>query len=263
MGVAARLAAVLTTLLEYVPILLTIAIATYVGLATTGPSTDQGTLLQWVIVLLGLIATSILVERFTRLRRMDVAIRNISNLFSAYMSERIRATDFFLDEPPPLLTEVESASSIMVFAVNAQAFLVEHKNAITERIREGAELRVLVVDPVSDSAEKIANPEKELSVEYLRATAQIAKQTLAWLDRQRDGHGSVELRYCDYVPMFSAYAFDRHSHRGKITVGLYRQFWSHERRPYAILTKLRDGYWYDYYHAQMEEAWERGVPVPL
>lgn len=258
-----RIATMFVLLIEYVPILLTISLATIVAATTTSPNAKQGVLLQWVVVLLGLIATSILVERVTRLRRMDTAVANINELFASFMAERIRATDFYVDDLPSLQKEVESASNIMIMAVNGQAFLVEHKNALAERVREGAELKVVVVDPSSESARRIANPDKELPVEYIQATAQIARQTLAWIDRQRQGSGAVELRYCDFIPVFAGYAFDRTSHRGRMAIGLYRQFWNHERRPHAILSKLHDGYWYDYYCAQMEEAWDRGSVIQL
>lgn len=251
------------TLVEYTPLLLTIGFATYAGLATNNPKISQATLIQWMIILLGLIGTSLLAERVTRLSRIDRRVGEMAELFAAFMAQRIRSTDFFIDDRPDLQHEVESASTILVVAVNAEGFLVAHKNSIAERVREGAELRVVAVDPSSAAAGQIANPDKELTVEYLQATARISKQTLMWIDHERNGHGGVELRYCDHVPMFAAYAFDRSAPRGKIVLGLYRQFWAHVRRPHAILTKARDGYWYEYYCEQIDEIWQRASPVPL
>jgi hypothetical protein len=260
---AERTGSFLLAAVEHLPIVATILLATFLAVYSSRETVDEKELMQWVVIILALIGTSLLVDRFFRLRRIDASIRRVDGQLTAYLLKRARATDFFLESLPPLAGEVQSSTEMALVGVNLQAFVVEYKNVILQRVQEGARVRVLAVDPQSAAAKRIANPEMELPVEYIEATARMTRHALAWINSERQGSGSVELRYVDYVPMFSAYGFNLSSHHGRIAIGLYRQFWSHVARPHMVLTRQDDGYWYEYFAAQVEEAWHQGAEVPL
>jgi hypothetical protein len=238
-------------------------LSVYVAWRSTQTDVQVLELVQWTVVLLGLVATSLLIDRFVRIRVMSAKVNGIARLFDAFMRDRIRAADFFADHEPDLTQDVTSADSIFVFAVNGQAFLVEYKTLLMERVLEGAELRLLAVDPDSESARRIANPDKELSHDYLKATSKIARQTLVWMHSQKGATGSVELRYIDAIPMFSAYLFNGETPRARMLLTFYRQKWGHGRRPSAMLDRSRDAGWFDYYKDQLDESWVEGKPVNL
>ncbi len=71
-----RLLNMLLLLIENLPVLLTLGFAAYVIALNEVSPLSSSALLRWILVIIGLLATSEVVERFGRLRRIEAAVFN-------------------------------------------------------------------------------------------------------------------------------------------------------------------------------------------
>lgn len=258
-----RIESVFWFFIDYGPTILTIAFAAYVvALAQTTPVQTE-VVLQWILAILGLLAISELVERFRKLRHIERMSSETLTAIQSKLGERGSAEDFFMRRLPPLASYFEKADDVRMSGVVLQRTIRDNISVLERQLRDGAAIRVILIDPEGEAARRIANPETNFPLEHLKSNSAVTLQHLKWLAELPAREGSVELRYMEEEPYFNIIAVDSDKEYGVILVEFYPQRWTHGGRPRIELTSQRDGYWFGYFRDQFDRLWEDGKPVSL
>jgi len=243
-------------LLENVPAVLTVAFAAYVLLRSQSQTLSQLEVTLWILTILGLLATSELVERFRRLRRIETlaratfdAVKQISTPGEAKILK-----DRVAFEP----LEKYAAEAKDIFAAGRSLVtLAGSRELLKERIERGCNLRFVVVDPNSPANQGMQTS-LDTSVEALIADIMSALRHFQYLKSLPTvpGGGTIEVRLSDCIPTLSLLMIDGAQRHGKITVELLPYKCYTRARPHFELTAERDPHWYNVFRETCEKLWE-------
>ena len=249
--------------IENGPTILTIGFAGYViALAqTTALSTEV--MLSWILAILGLLAISELVERLSKLRRLEEMSRKTLKVIESKFGERGSADDFFMSRLPSIRSHIEKALDIRLCGVVLQRTTRENLDVFAKQLKEGASIKIMVLDPNSSAARRLIKPGTNITMDTVQANSQITIQNLKWLAKLPESKGTVELRFIDEDLYFNVLAFDPDKEYGTIFVEFYPQRWALGSRPRIELNVRRDGTWFNYFKNQFDKLWEDCTPVPL
>lgn len=245
------------------PTLLTIGFAAYViALAQTSQISTE-ILLQWILAILGLLAISELVERFRKIRNIEQTNLKILSVVENKFTDRPSADRFFSKRLPALDAYFEKASDIRLSGVALQRTVRENIDVLRNRLKEGASIQIILVDPKGAAAQRIADPTANLSIEHLQANTQITIQNLKWLNQSPETKGNIELKFIDEGLHFNIVAIDSNREYGVIFVEFFPQRWVRGSRPRIELTSKRDEYWFGYFKDQFDKMWQECTPISL
>jgi len=248
-----RIEDILWVVVENTPAILTIAFATYVIALSQSTAISTDTLLQWILAILGLLAVSELVERWRKLRRIEDVSNQTLKAVQSKIGERARAEDFFAKRLPPLEPYIEKATDIRLSGYSLQRTIRENRYIISQRLKDGACLRILIVDPELLTGKPLVSEPGE---KHDPLGSIMALENLRWLSKQPDSKGKVEVKFMNEEPRFNILAIDPEEILGVVFVEFYPQRWIHGSRPRMELTPERDNYWYHYFREQFDRIWE-------
>lgn len=238
---------------ENVPTILTIVFATYViALAQTGQMPTE-VLLQWVLAILGLIAVSELVERWRKLRKIESLSEDMLKMLQGRFGDRARAEDFFTKRLPSLEPYLTKAQDIRICGYSLQRTIRENSYIFAQRLKDGATIQVLIVNPVILEDKPVVSEPGE---KHDPLGAMVAIKTLKWLVKQPEIKGSIQVKFMEEEPRFNIIAIDPDDDSGIIFVEFYPQRWVPGIRPRMELTSERDGFWYQYFKDQFIRIWD-------
>lgn len=258
-----RLENLIWFILENGPTLLTIGFAAYVIALAQTTTLQVEVVLQWILAILGLLAISELVERLRKIRHIEETTVKTLKVVENRLGERVSADVFFAKRLPPLETHLSRASDVRLYGVALQRTVRENIHSLAQLLKEGAQIKVVLVDPDGTAALRIANPDGNFPIESFRANTQITLHNLKWLSALPESKGRIELRFLDEEPYFNIIAIDTEKESGIIFVELYPQRWVVGTRPRFELTSQRDEFWFSYFKEQFDRVWEDGKPVAL
>jgi hypothetical protein len=159
--------------------------------------------------------------------------------------------------PAPELDSIRSTASSYLFIGESMARLVQTSRDDIRRImREGGQVRVLLLDPDDPGLLRAADRTGERLLEGR------IRNTLKELASLRDSaQGQLDIQVCSFVPRISVNAFNLGQPGGV----LFIQFFEH--RPASdsvpvICLDGKDGFWYQHYAAEATRMWENGTPWP-
>lgn len=166
-------------------------------------------------------------------------------------------------EGKPFSVRLRDASELWVFAPSAINLLApQNCDSIRTTILDNPDgvVRVVVLDPVAESAVQFATRQLDDSLDYpsqlfqssLEATIRQLDRMAAWQKR-----GSFDYRLTDYNPGFSLVVIDPGTRRGVVIVefhGFHNQVTN--TRMHVELTRATSEQWYTYWLGQFERIWQ-------
>lgn len=245
------------------PAILTIGFASYVILLAQTAAIQTDIILQWILAILGLLAVSELVERLRRIRRIEeTSIKTLQAVESRF-GERMSADLFFMKRLPPLGEYFEKATEIHLCGVALQRTIRENIHTFAQVLKEGADVKIVLVNPDGQAAKRIANPSANFPLDALKANTQMTMQNLSWLSALPESKGTLALHFMEEEPYYNIIAINPNKESGIIFVEIYPQRWVSGSRPRFELTSRRDAYWFGYFREQFNRLWEDSKPIPI
>jgi hypothetical protein len=259
-------------LIDNFTILLTIGFAGFIiyrrEIAQIPVSTDD--LLTAILGVLGLLATSEIVERYRRLNSIERAVNRSLSFLENRFTDRASAIAFF-KKHSNLDQYIEGANQIDLCGVTLTATINKQFGNLRERLHAGAKIRILVVDPDSTalkmSAERSTAPE---DIDYYRVRLDATLREIEYLfksweeckslQRGSSKTASLSVRLLSYAPSFGILSFDANHDNGVALVEVYPHKFGFKSPPTFDLTPQRDGNWYKYFVDQFDEMWNVARP---
>jgi len=254
-------------LIDNITILLTITFASYVlyrqKIAQAAVSTDE--LLAAILTVLGLLATSQIVERYRRLNSIEKAVNRALAFLESRFTDRPSAIAFF-QKTPSLDQYVQGANQIDLCGVTLTSTVNKQFGNLRERLQAGAKIRILVIDPNSMalkmSAERSTSPD---DTDYYRVRLDATVREIEYLFKSwaefKALHvgsaktGDLSVRLMSYAPSFGIISFDANQENGITFVEIYTHKSGQVTSPTFDLTPQRDGNWYRYFIEQYDQMW--------
>lgn len=199
-------------LIDNVTILVTIIFAGYViyrqEIAQSAVSIDE--LLTAILAVLGLLATSEIVERYRRLNHIEKSSNRILALLESRFTDRASAISFF-QKPPSFENYINGAHQIDMCGISLTSTINKQFSNLRESLKAGANIRILVVDRDSLGLQmSAARSEEPDDVDYFRRRLDATFRDLeylykSWVEYQTDtnsGAGSLSIRLISYAPSY-------------------------------------------------------------
>jgi hypothetical protein len=219
---------------------------------------------------LGLIATSEIIERYRKLNKIQKSVDQSLTFLESRFTDRPSALAFF--QPPPILDGyIKNADHIDICGVTLTSTVTKQFGNLRERLQSGAKIRIMLIAPdsvaIQMTAERSMNPK---DLDYYRLHIQSTMRELAYLQQSVDEfkhlgdssakNGSFSVRLMSYAPSFSIDSFDANRHDGVLFVELYPHKFGYKTPPIFELMPQCDGDWYRYFIEQFDQMWNAAQP---
>lgn len=253
-----KLEAFIWLVIENVPAFLTVAFAAYVLVQSQRATLTEMEVLLWLLSIVGLLATSELVERFRRLRRIEVASYRTLEAVKALsvgdaegiLRDRRAVTN--------LSKEASKAKKIWACGYSLISLVSAYEGFFAEQLKDKCDLRFLMLDPQSSAAQTLDILVTARSGELIDDI----KSSLARLERVRTSvastsTGQLEVRVLKVAPTCSLLLVDPDKPDGYVHVEPYPPYHGlplDVGRPHFVLTQAQ-GRWFQFYCDQFERMW--------
>lgn len=225
---------------------------------TAPTQADLPILVNWGLGLLGLIAVSGLWDRNRRMSRIEKLAEETRDLTQRSLSGRVRAGDFFLTEPRVPAKAFASAQKIDIAGVTLARTTREFLHPLGQRLVAGAHIRIIIVDPDTDTALMEASRKSigaaEVAPEFVRVRLQQSAGIIAAIANTPGSTGKLEVGYLPYVPAFGLFMIEPDQPAGHCFVEMYHHKTA-EANPTFQLHKEDDDQWFGYFKRQYETLW--------
>jgi len=244
------------TLLEYLPIFMTIGFSGYIILQSQINYYSNNDLLLWVLSLLGLLATATLVERFGDIRK----IKKFAEDTHEYLvkNERKPPIDLVFSDRKalaPLEKRLQSAKEVIITGGSLVRLVSEYLGFFEHKLKEGCSLKFLLINPDSVAAELLAQ-HVVYETENVFTYKEGVRASLSNLYRLKQAYPSlVEIRVCNFVPPIGLMVVDSPIDESFIQVELFTLKVPTRDRPEFTLKASREPYWYNFFLSQYKQMW--------
>lgn len=233
-----------------------------------GNDTWQSLLLNLSTELLGVVFLFFLVNYFFLLDDWNLSEQVEELLKQLELRDHPIATQFF--RPMPDITPyINQSIQIDLCGVTLSSTTRKHLIHLHERLWEGCNIRLLIIDPDSTVAIETASSRSSLGTvptyqKALETTLQDAERLLQrWSNHKNDIEstmkGSVSLRLMPYLPPFGIQAFKTSKLDGTMFIEIYPHQ-TPTKSAIFELTSQRDGDWYEYFTVQFDKLWNDAKP---
>lgn len=244
--------------IENVPAFLTVAFAAYVLVQSQRATLTEMEVLLWLLGIVGLLATSELVERFRRLRRIETASQRTLEAVEALSVGDAEGVLRDRGGVSNLSKEASKAKEIWACGYSLINLVTTCQGFFEERLKDRCRMRFLVLDPQSSAAQTLDALVTTRSGELIGDV----KNTLARLERVRTNAasanpGQLEIRVLKVAPTCSLILVDPDKPDGYVHVEPYPPYQGlplDVGRPHFILTQTY-GRWYQFFREQFERMW--------
>ncbi|MEM4724813.1 MAG: hypothetical protein QXP01_07355 [Candidatus Hadarchaeum sp.] len=237
-------------ILDYGPIIVTVIVATIASLSTTRSSVTSDEMLQWALVVLALLATTQLVDRFRLMRNLESKVEHI--LESAGHSSGANA--FFTRQIPYMTDRLLRAKTISINGITLSRTSDSLWGTFKQKIAEGARIRVLVIDPDHPVLDVAANLfQKHQDPSRLRREIEHALDNFASLMTDSIRSEAFQVRLLPCIPPYGIWLIDVDTPQAEIWVEVYP--FRSEQQPAFHLLPHRDGEWFAFFQRQFEIMW--------
>jgi hypothetical protein len=156
---------------------------------------------------------------------------------------------------------LQSAEELDVLGYTLVGFLGSFRGAVIERVKQGAQVRVLIVDPKSIAGEVIRQNSMAYPYEHYVVAAldhiRYIRDKLS--ESEKRIKGSFELRVINWIPSCALIIVDRSKQSGMIDVAVntpYYRTLPSEGRLHYILEREQEPRWFLFYSQQFDRLWE-------
>jgi hypothetical protein len=225
-------------------------------------STDD--LLTAVLTILGLLAISEIIERYRKLGSIEKTNQKILGMLESQLTERPSALAFF-QVSSSLATLIKSSSTIDMCGLTMTTTLNKEFPNILEKIEQGSNVRLLIVDPDSQALQMSALRSFDpTNLDYYRNKIVTTLQDIEFIHQRWEVNrknnlkrsGNFEVRLLNFAPSFSVFVFNAVESSGHAIVEIYPHKKGFGTPPAFELTSARDGDWYKYFTSQFEQMWD-------
>ena len=239
-------------LLDYGPITITVLVGAYATVATINGKLGTESVLQWILGLLVLIATTQLIDRFRVLRNTDKKVDQILAISQGTGGVK----GVFLEGMPDLRARLSNAKSVSISGVSLAGTSNTYSHALMECLRAGAKVRLLVSDPdpalpIVDIA--VYRLEKHHDTGILRNSIVHALDNFSLLHKYDPKGRTLKIRLLPFSTIYGIWIIDYDTPDAEIWVEIY-SFRKTPEPAFQLLPK-RDGIWYEYFIEQFENMW--------
>jgi hypothetical protein len=242
-------------------IYLTAALSLMLGLLGIFDLVDTRIVAAATLGTLALLAISTLGSRH-QIDELRTSVRSLTATVGDTIRADVAADRFLAVKAPPLDDELRAADDIGLVGVTLSRTVRELAGTIERRLRAGATLRVVVIDP--DSAAPLDAVARTLGItspDLYRPRITSTIEILDHLATRSGGSGRIEVRLLPFVPAFGMYLIDPRETDGRVYVELY-QHRSLEPNPCFSLRSERDRHWYTFFVNQFDILWDSARPYP-
>jgi hypothetical protein len=236
---------------DYAPIVMTVIVAAGASLYGMKSGLETNELLQVMLLILALLATSFLIDRFR-------VIKNIEQKIDKINSGDSNAVSFFSDNLPDLNQRLKSAKSISISGITLARTSNSFYNTFDQSLKKGVKIRLQVVNPEDKALDIITQRfQKHQNVVKLKRESYHALDNLHPLVVNKRIKGSLTLKHVNFAPPYGIWMIDENTSKAEIWVELYS--FRDTPEPTFHLLPSRDKKWFDYFQNQFELMWENGV----
>jgi hypothetical protein len=242
-------------------IYLTAALSLVLGLLGIFDLVDTRVVTAATLGTLALLAISNLGSRH-QIDELRTSVRSLAATVGDTMRADVAADRYLAVKAPPLDDELRAADDIGLVGVTLSRTVRELAGTLERRLRAGATLRVVVIDP--DSAAPLDAVARTLGItspDLYRPRIAATIEILNHLASRSGGAGRIEVRLLPFVPAFGMYLIDPREWDGRVFVELY-QHRSLEPNPCFALRSERDRHWYTFFVNQFDVLWDSARPYP-
>ncbi len=245
------------------------SLAVIFGLVGINYTTDtwQSILLNLSTELLGVVVVFFLVNYFLIGDDWDLSERVQRLVNRLELSDRPSATLFF-QKPPTIDSYVQSAEQIDLCGVSLTSTINKQFSTLRERLQEGCNVRLIVIDPANSQAVEMSGLRSEArDTDYFHRKLAATFEDIQYLHKSWEEYkthapettGKLAIRLLPYAPSFGLKAFDTHQPQGMVFVEAYPHKTA-SKVPHFELTQQRDGAWYQYFVDQFAKMWRDSTP---
>lgn len=250
-----RLVNIFLVSLEYLPSVVTLAFAAYVAALNEVKALSAEILLKWILILIGLIATSELVERTGKMRRIENALSKVQDTVDKE-HQRISAEKLFWTDFPDHRPYLKDAKTVSCGGTTQFLFTTKYAATFKKKVQEGCEFRFLVVNP--DGPGVITAFKRGGVFSNIEAVRQELMRTLdnlkVLINASKRKH-QVQVRLAEYDLAVSMSLINSQQTDGVALIGLYPQKSYWEVMPVFELIRSRDPNWFQFFVDQYDRMW--------
>ncbi len=250
-----QLRALFDTLLDYIPILLTIIVATIAGLFREVFGIDNDTMLQLALIAVLGLSVNLLLEKFRVQRSMLHRLEHIDTQITSLSSGNIRTADGRLN----MREAGREAQTFDIVAWAGMRLFVDNEDFFEQLIKRGCRIRMIILDKNSGAAEVVRQ-----GANYARLTADIeeterrAKQFIQALGKVR---GSLEVRASTWLMPMGLIMIDQQRPTGVISIGFHPldPNSSESKQRYLTVRAADDALHFAYFAGQFDALWQQSA----
>ena len=237
--------------LDYGPVIVTVMVATLASLVSARSGVTADEMLQWSLIVLALLATTQLVDKFRVMRGMDTKLDKLIDGSRGLGG----ATSFFVERIPHQEQRFRRAKSIAINGMTLSSTSDKFWGTFKQRIEDGAEVRLLIIDPEHPALNVAANRfHKHQEPEKVKTEIAHTLDNLESLMTETGSRGSFQARLLPYIPPYGIWLIDADTPQAEIWVELYT--FRDEPEPSFQLFPSRDGVWFAFFQQQFETMWK-------
>jgi hypothetical protein len=237
-------------ILDYGPVIVTVMVATFASLASARSGITIDEMLQWTLIVLALLATTQLLDRFRIMRDIDTKLDGLADRAQGFSG----ATSFFIERIPHLEERFRRAKFIAINGMTLSTTSDNFWGTFEQRIEDGAGIRLLIIDPEHPALSVAANRfHKHQDPQRVRREIEHTLDNLESLVATTGSKGSFQVRLLPFVPPYGIWLIDANTPQAEIWVELYT--FRDEPEPSFQLFPSRDGVWFAFFQQQFETMW--------
>jgi hypothetical protein len=200
-----------------------------------------------IISLLSLLAFDALTERLSILWRIEKHVKETS--IPQFIKSRT--------EIKPFSEYAQNASEICIAAVSAIAICPQNINFFVEKLKNGCNIKIVLLNPESHSIET-------LHIQYGIPTAktgiEASLECLKGIFETQKFKGKFEVQLLDVFLPISIVAIDLENNTGSILVEFHSYKKTVDERPHIIISAKDNPQWFNSYREQFKQAWSDSIP---
>ncbi len=236
---------------------LLIAIVLIVKYQTQKPQPNNAELLVGILAVLSVIAISGIIEKRSRLSRMEKLIQQEKTLLENKVIDRIKADEFFQKDHKPSQEFFNSADTICISGITLGNTSGQFSYILSQRLKAGANIRVILLSSEKCVLEQIVlRSWGETSSEYYEKRLENTFELIKIMSTTPDAKGSLEIGFLPYVPSFGITMIDPDTPQGKSYIEIYHHN-STEPGPSFYLNTNKDPFWFRFFKDQFELMWNQ------
>ncbi len=237
----------------------TVIFTAYIILLSQTSTVSQYELLLFTLAILGLLATSGLIDKLGQMRKIENWTKTTHDLLT---SQQLRpSAEMFLGDRRKYKTleeRLEKANQVYIMGGSLGDVINTYMGLLEDKIKEGCQFKFLIVNPKSVACNLTAEAVVH-EINHPKAYVLKVQNSLDLLSKVGDidkKQSNLEIRLYSFVPPFSLLLVDPEKTYGAIKVEIYPYKSPIRQRPSFELYKGKDGHWFNYFHKQFFRIWD-------